>query len=122
MADKKKINNIDEYINEFPKDVQIKLQELRKVIKDTAPESIETISWQMPTFKLNGNLVHFAAFTKHIGLYPGPEAIVKFEKELMEYKTSKGAIQFPLDKPIPFDLIKRIVEFRVKEQIKNMKK
>lgn len=116
MIDKNKINNIDEYINEFPKDAQIKLQELRKVINDTAPEAIETISWQMPTFKLNGNLVHFAAFSKHIGFYPGSEAIIQFEKDLKEYKTSKGAIQFPLDKPIPFDLVKRIVEFRVKEQ------
>lgn len=113
MIEKNQFSNIDEYISVFPTDVQTKLEELRQVIKNAAPESTETISWQMPTFKLNGNLVHFAAYKNHIGFYPSPSAIIEFKEELSKYKTSKGAVQFPLDKPIPFELIKKIVEFRV---------
>jgi uncharacterized protein YdhG (YjbR/CyaY superfamily) len=111
----KQFSNIDEYINLFPQDIQLKLKELRSVIKSAAPEATETIKYQMPTFFLKKNLVHFAAYKSHIGFYPAPSGIANFEKELSIYKTSKGAIQFPIDKPLPFDLIKRIVELRVKE-------
>lgn len=110
---KKVVSTIDDYISLCKEDVQIKLKELRLVIKELAPDATETISYQMPTFKLNGNLVHFAAYSKHIGFYPTPNAIVKFKNELVQYKTSKGAIQFPIDKPLPIELIKKIVEFRV---------
>jgi uncharacterized protein YdhG (YjbR/CyaY superfamily) len=110
--------DIDEYIASFPPEVQKKLQGLRAVIKETAPEATEKISYQMPTFFLNGNLVHFAAFKHHIGFYPVPTGIEKFKKELAVYKPSKGAVQFPLDKPLPLDLIRKIVKFRVAENLK----
>jgi uncharacterized protein YdhG (YjbR/CyaY superfamily) len=112
-----KFKNIDEYIALFPKDVQVNLQKLRKVIRENALGADEAIAYQMPTFKLNGNLVHFAAYEKHIGFYPTPRGIEPFKKELAKYKTSKGAIQFPIDEPLPFDLIKRIVKLRVKENL-----
>jgi uncharacterized protein YdhG (YjbR/CyaY superfamily) len=115
MERKSNFKDIDEYIENFPENVQEKLQEIRKVIHNCVPEAKEAISWGMPTFKLNGNLIHFAAFKKHIGLYPGVSPIIEFKEELANYKTSKGAIQLPLDKPTPFDLIKKIVEFRKKE-------
>jgi uncharacterized protein YdhG (YjbR/CyaY superfamily) len=115
MERKSNFKDINEYINNFPNEVQEKLQEIRKFIHNCVPEAKEAISWGMPTFKLNGNLIHFAAFKKHIGLYPGASPIIEFKKELANYKTSKGAIQLPLDKPTPFDLIKKIVEFRKKE-------
>ena len=111
----KLFKTIDEYIKLFPKNIQLILNELRGVIRDAAPEASETIKYQMPTFYLRKNLVHFAAYKKHIGFYPAPSGITNFEKELSKYKTSKGAIQFPIDKPIPFELVKKIVEFRVKE-------
>ena len=94
---------------------------MRQTIREAAPEAIETISYQMPTFKLNGNLVHFAAFKNHIGFYPTPSGIEQFKKELSPYKGSKGAVQFPLDKPAPFDLVKKIVIFRVKENLREKK-
>ena len=119
---KKRFKNIDDYISEFPQDIQDLLKKLRHVIKEAAPDAFETISYQMPTFKINGNLVHFALQKNHIGFYPTPSAIIESKEELSEYKTSKGAIQFTLDKPIPYDLVKRIVEFRVKEQKKMKKK
>ncbi len=106
---------IDNYIAGFPDDIQERLKNLRKVIRDAAPDASETFSYRMPTLKLNGNLVHFAAFKKHIGFYPTPSAITAFKKELKQYHTSKGAIQFPHDKPIPYELVKEIVVFRVKE-------
>lgn len=112
---------IDEYIQTFPEHVQKILQEIRNAIKEVAPEAKETINYAMPTFKLNGNLVHFAAFKNHVGFYPAPSGIEAFKKELNDYKYSKGAIQFPLNKPIPYDLIKRIVDFRVKEAMVNYK-
>ncbi|MHC1757698.1 MAG: iron chaperone [Methanosarcina sp.] len=121
---KNTINNIDEYIAIFPKNVRDILEELRKVIRESAPEAEETISYGMPTFKLNGNLVHFAAHKNHIGFYPTPSAIVAFKKELSSYKQAKGSVQFPINEPIPFDIVKKIVEFRVKEneaKIKNKK-
>ncbi|AOA02590.1 iron chaperone [Carnobacterium maltaromaticum] len=110
-----KIESIDAYISQFPLDIQLILKKLRKVIKEAAPESSEKISYQMPTFVLNGNLVHFAAQKKHIGFYPTPSAILAFEEALKDYKTSKGAIQFPFDKTIPYELVREIVLFRVAE-------
>lgn len=112
------ISTIDEYIAAFPAGVQKKLQEMRAAIKAAAPKASEKISYQMPTFVLNGNLVHFAAFKNHLGFYPVPTGIDKFKKELAAYKTSKGAVQFPLDKPLPLALIRRIVKFRVAENLK----
>ena len=106
---------IDEYIAGFPNDIQDILEKLREVIREAAPQAEEVINYGIPTFKLNGNLVHFAAFKKHIGFYPTPSAMEAFKEELSPYETSKGTIKFPLDKPIPFDLIKRIVKFRVNE-------
>ena len=108
---------IDAYIAIFPEEVQKLLQELRAVIKTSAPGAEETIKYRMPTFTLKGNLVHFAAFKKHIGFYPTSTGIENFKKELSAYQGSKGAVQFPLDKPIPFDIISEIVKFRVKENL-----
>jgi uncharacterized protein YdhG (YjbR/CyaY superfamily) len=107
--------NIDEYIAQFPEDVQRILQELRQTIRNAAPNAKESISYQMPTFKLKGNLVHFAAYKNHIGFYPAPSGIEKFKKELSAYKGAKGSVQFPIDKPLPLKLIEKIVRFRVKE-------
>ena len=112
----KQFRTIDEYIEASPKDVQGILQRLRLTIRKAAPEAVETISYQMPTFKLNGKgLVYFAAFKNHIGLYPIPSGIEAFKKELSRYKQGKGSVQFPIDKPIPYDLVRRIVRFRAKE-------
>ena len=107
--------SIDEYIKRFPENVQAVLSELRSVIKQAAPESVEKMSYQMPTFFYKGNLVHFAAFKNHIGFYPTPSGITAFKEELKGYKSAKGSVQFPIDKPLPLNLIKRMVEFRVKE-------
>ena len=114
---RKQLQTIDEYIATFPQNVQDILEELRHTIRDSAPKAEETISYQMPTFKLNGNLVHFAAYKNHIGFYPTPSAIKEFEKELSQYELIKGTVKFPINQPIQFDLIKRIVEFRVKENL-----
>lgn len=111
----KQYQTIDEYIKSFPGDIQARLKQLRALIQRAAPEAQEKISYQMPTFYLNGNLVHFAAYPKHIGFYPTPSGIEAFQKELSKYKSSKGAVQFPLDAPLPLKLIERIVKFRVKE-------
>ncbi len=110
-----KYETIDEYINNFPAKVQSVLQEMRQAIREAAPGATEAISYQMPTFKLKGNLVHFAAFKKHIGFYPAPSGIERFKDELSPYKWSKGAVQFPLDKPLPLELVKKMVAFRVRE-------
>lgn len=113
---KTEFKTINEYIKTFPKDVQIVLEKMRQTIQKAAPEVPEAISYQMPTFKLNGkNLVHSAAFTNHIGFYPIPSGIEAFKKELSPYKQGKGSVQFPLNKPIPYDLLEKIVLFRVKE-------
>lgn len=114
---KKSYQTIDEYISLFSPEVQKILQELRSVIKEAAPDAQVKISWQMPTFFLHGNLVHFAAQKKHIGLYPGASGIENFKHQFAEYKYSKGAVQFPIHKPIPFELVREIVKFRVKENI-----
>jgi uncharacterized protein YdhG (YjbR/CyaY superfamily) len=108
---------VDEYIAGFPPDVQAILKRIRLTIRLAAPDAEETIRYQMPTFTLQGNLVHFAAFKQHIGFYPVPTGIEKFKKELAAYKGGKGSVQFPLDRPIPYDLISRIVKFRVKENL-----
>ncbi len=113
----KKITTIDEYIKTFPKDTQVILEKMRRNIRKAAPQVEETISYRMPAFKLNGYLVFFAAFKHHIGFYPTPSAIIKFKRELSPYKFAKGSIQFPLDKPIPFTLVKKIVVFRVSENL-----
>lgn len=111
------MNLIDDYIVQFPKEVQRKLQELRQVIKETAPEAEERISYRMPTYYLKGNLVHFAAYSGHIGFYPAPSGIEAFKDQLAVYKTSKGAIQFPIDEDLPLGLIRKIVKFRVEENL-----
>jgi uncharacterized protein YdhG (YjbR/CyaY superfamily) len=108
-------NNINEYIATFPPDVQKILNMLRATIQKAAPDAAEKISYAMPTFYLNGNLVHFAAYNNHIGFYPAPSGIEAFEKELSVFKTSKGAVQFPINKPLPLALITKIVKYRVKE-------
>ena len=107
--------NIDDYIAGFPEFVQNKLQQVRTTIKQVVPGAEETISYAIPTFKLNGNLVHFAAFKHHIGFYPTPSGIKEFERELSFYKQGKGSVQFPFDKPMPLDLIIKIVQYRVKK-------
>lgn len=108
---------IDEYIAGFSPDVQDVLQKIRLTIREAAPDAQETISYQMPTFTLKGNLVHFAAFKSHIGFYPVPTGIEAFRDELAVYKQGKGSVQFPLDQPIPYDLISKIVAFRVQENL-----
>jgi len=107
--------NIDTYISQFPPEIQLILNQMRNLILQAAPESKEVISYQMPAFQYKGILVYFAAYTKHIGFYPTPSAIEKFKSELSEYKTSKGAVQFPINQPLPQDLITRMVQFRVRE-------
>ena len=107
--------NIDQYIAGFPADVQAILQRIRATIRKAAPDADEAIKYQIPTFVLNGNLVHFAAFKNHIGFYPTPSAIEAFKEELSAYQGAKGSVQFPLGKPMPIPLISRIVKFRVKE-------
>jgi uncharacterized protein YdhG (YjbR/CyaY superfamily) len=116
-SDKNGFTSIDEYIATFPEDIQKILQELRAVIHASAPDATEKISYQMPTFFLKGNLVHFAAFKHHIGFYPAPRGIEEFAQELSVYEGSKGAIRFPIDKPLPLDLISRIVKFRVSDNL-----
>ena len=110
--------SIDEYISKFPAQIQEILNKLRKVIKDSAPDAQEKISYQMPTFALYGNLVYFAAWKNHIGFYPTSSVTEVFKDELSEYKVSKGTVQFPLQKPLPYELISKIVKFRVAENIK----
>ncbi len=109
--------NIDEYINSFPKDIKKLLISLRKAIQKAAPNAEEAISYQIPTFKLNGNLVHFAAYKNHIGFYPTSSGISAFQNELSEYEISKGTVRLPIDKPLPLSLISRIVRFRVAENL-----
>jgi uncharacterized protein YdhG (YjbR/CyaY superfamily) len=113
---------INDFINQFPQDTQALLQKVRETIKAVAPEATETISYGIPTFQFHGNLVHFSGYAHHIGFYPGASSIREFAKDLSGYKTSKGTIQFPLDKPIPFDLVRRITEFRLAENLEKAKK
>ena len=115
-----KPETIDEYISLHPPKVQELLEKIRMVIKKAAPDAIEAIKYQIPTFVLNGNLVHFAAYKNHIGFYPAPSGITVFKQELSVYESGKGSIQFPLDKEIPFDMIGRIVQFRVQENLEKV--
>ena len=110
--------SIDQYISAYAPEVQEILQTLRQVIREAAPEATEKISYQMPTFFLHGNLVHFAAFKNHIGFYPAPRGIEAFKEELAQYKGAKGSVQFPLSQPLPYELIGRIVQFRVEENVR----
>jgi uncharacterized protein YdhG (YjbR/CyaY superfamily) len=109
--------SIDDYIAGFPSDTQALLEEVRKTIRRAAPRAEEKISYQIPTFALYGNLVHFAAFKNHIGFYPGAAGMKAFEQELARYKTGKGSVQFPLEQPIPHALLTRIVKFRVQQNL-----
>jgi len=117
MKTKVESSDIDSYIEGFPSDVQKILKKVRETIRKAAPAAEECISYGIPTYKLNGNLVHFAAFQKHIGFYPAPSGIEGFKKELSAYKGAKGSVQFPLDEAMPLALITRIVKLRVKENL-----
>jgi uncharacterized protein YdhG (YjbR/CyaY superfamily) len=121
METKKPIS-IDEYIGEFPNDIQEILEKVRMTIQKAAPDATEKISYSMPAFEQNGIVVYFAAFKNHIGLYALPSGHEAFQEELSKYKSGKGSVQFPLDKPMPFDLITKIVKFRVKENMEKPKK
>lgn len=114
-----KLSTIDEYISAQPEDVQPLLNKIRAIIRNAAPNAVEKISWQMPTFWQEKNLIHFAAFKKHISIFPGGEATEVFSKRLTGYKTSKGTIQFPLNKPIDYDLISDITRWRVAQVEEN---
>lgn len=117
QSDQPPIQNIDEYIAGFPTAIQAILQKIRATIHETAPAAQEVISYQMPTFRQEGNLVHFAAFKNHIGFYPTPSGIEQFDERVAVYKAGKGSLNFPLDKPIPYDLISEIVKFRLQENL-----
>ncbi|MCE8428949.1 MAG: DUF1801 domain-containing protein [Candidatus Methanoperedens sp.] len=119
---KKKYSSIDEYIRSFPEQIQKKLEELRNVIKEQVPEALEKISYQMPAFFLNGNLVYFAGYSKHIGFYPGASGIDAFKSELSKYKYAKGSVQFPIEEPLPIELIKKIVNFKAEANVKKKEK
>ena len=113
--------NIQEYISGFPPEIQLILNKIRITIRKVAPEAEETINYHIPTFKYFGNLVHFAAYKSHIGFYPTPSGIEKFKKELSAYDLSKGTVRFPLNKPIPYELIQKITAYRVKENLEKAK-
>jgi len=117
----KKAKDIDEYIADFPVDVRLLLQKVRTAIRKAAPKAEEAIKYQMPTFVLNGNLIHFAGYKNHIGLYPGSKPIEEFKDDLVKYRTSKGTVQFPLDKPIPVGLIGKITKFCVQRNLAKKK-
>ena len=117
MESKMAYKDIDGYIKMFPSGVKKILQELRAVIRQSAPDAEEKISYQIPTFALKGNLVHFAAYKTHIGFYPTPGGIEAFKEELARYKSAKGSVQFPINEPLPMELIRRIVEFRVNQNL-----
>jgi uncharacterized protein YdhG (YjbR/CyaY superfamily) len=121
MKEKITYTSIDEYIAAFSPEIQEILQKLREVIKESAPDAKEKISYAMPTFEQYGNLVHFAAFKNHIGFYPAPDGINQFQDEVAEYHASKGTLQFPLGKPIPYELISRIVKYRVARNLEKAK-
>lgn len=120
LSSKENFKTIDDYIKTFPKDVQKKLESIRQTIKKSAPGAEEMISYQIPTFKFNGPLIYFAGFKNHVSVYPAPRSVPEFNKELSAYKGGKGTIQFPLDKPIPLSLIKKIVKYRLKENLEKV--
>ena len=121
-ASRRRFKTMDEYIDTFPEDVRRILNELMQTIKEVVPDAEETINYHIPTFTLNGNLVHFAAFENHIGFYPTPSGMEAFKKELSGYKSAKGSVQFPINEPLPLPLIRRIVEYRVKENLERKQK
>lgn len=114
---KKSATTIDEFIATYPSAIQTKLRKMREAIRKAAPQATEAIKYGIPTFVLNGNLVHFAAYEHHIGFYPTPSGIEEFKKELAGFGTAKGSVKFPLDKPLPLALVTRIVKFRVAENL-----
>lgn len=117
------VKTFGEYVKLHPKNVQLILKKIREIVRSGAPSAVESISYGMPGYKLNGKpLVYFGAFEKHIGFYPTPSGTAKFKKELSKYKSGKGSVQFQLDEPIPFGLVQKMVEFRVKENNKLKKK
>ena len=116
-SSKPKAKNIDDFIADFPKPIQKLLKQIRATIRKAAPEAEETIKYGIPTFTLNGNLVHFSAYKNHIGFYPAPSGLEAFKKELSGYEGSKGTVRFPFDKPLPLDLISKIVKYRVKKNL-----
>jgi len=120
-ADQTGPKTIDEYIAGFPNEVQQILEKIRRTIRAAAPDAQEIIKYKMPTFTLKGNLVHFAAYKKHIALYPAPKGTERFNKRLVAYRTAKSTVKFPLDKPIPYDLIGQIVRLRVKDNLTKAK-
>jgi uncharacterized protein YdhG (YjbR/CyaY superfamily) len=111
----KKAETVDEYIERFPEPVQVRLEAVRKTIRRAAPNAVEVISYSMPAYRQDTILVWFAGFKNHIGFYPGASGIAAFKKELSEYKSAKGSVQFPLDSPLPLALVTRIVKYRVRE-------
>jgi uncharacterized protein YdhG (YjbR/CyaY superfamily) len=115
MANRPAAGSIDDYIADFPPETQRVLEELRALIRASAPDAVETISYAIPTFDLNGHLVHFAGYARHVGFYPTGRGVEAFQEELKPYKGGKGSVQFPLGQPLPTDLIRRIVEYRVAE-------
>lgn len=117
---KKRFKNVDEYINAYPEKIKERLKKIRAIVKKEAPEAEEVISYNMPAYKFHGMLLYFAVHTAHIGLYATPSATIKFKKELSEYETSKGGIRLPFDKPISYDLIRKIVKYKVKENTERM--
>lgn len=121
-ANQKVPGDIDEYISGFPSETREVLTKIRTVIRASAPEVEETISYHMPTFKFHGILVHFAAYKTHIGFYPTPSGIERYKKELSGYELSKGTVRFEFDKPIPYDLIQKITAFRARENLERMKR
>jgi uncharacterized protein YdhG (YjbR/CyaY superfamily) len=117
------METVDEYIMTFPEEVQVLLNQIRTIIRECAPEAVESLAYQMPSYKTNGRpLIYFAAFKNHIGFYATPSGHSEFAKELSKYKQGKGSVQFPFDKPIPFDLIRQIVAFRVEENKEKSRK
>jgi uncharacterized protein YdhG (YjbR/CyaY superfamily) len=121
MAPRSTATTIDEYIAEFPPATQERLEQVRALVRSIAPDAVETISYAIPTFDLKGkHLVHFAGYEKHIGLYPAPVGMEAFKEEFSAYKTGKGSVQFPLEQPLPVDLIRRVVEFRVERIMSGM--
>lgn len=114
-TEKQTAQTIDEYIAGYPPEVQKRLEAIRAAVREIAPEAQETIKYGIPTFVMHGNLVHFGAFKHHIGFYPTPAGLEQFDEQLRQYKRSKGTVQFPLDQPLPLDLVRRITAYRVKE-------
>jgi uncharacterized protein YdhG (YjbR/CyaY superfamily) len=121
MRNMQNTNSIDEYIERFPPDVQKILKKIRKTIQKAAPDAEEAMKYGIPTFVLNGNLVHFGGYKEHIGFYPDPRGIEELKKEVAPYQAGKGTLQFPLDKPIPYELITRVVKVRVEQNLKKAK-